>query len=86
MIFIIIFIGFLILSNMSSSSYHYRRHPFYHDYPNRHDVENPYFQRPLPYFSRNTEGGYQQFQREQSLFFTMLFLMALMAFLFYFHQ
>jgi hypothetical protein len=89
MIFIIILIGFLILNNMSFRSYSSRRHPFYNDYPYRQDFDNPYFHRPMPYFSPNTEGGYQQFHREntrQSLRFTLLFLLALIAFLFYLHS
>lgn len=93
MIFIIILIGFLIFANMSPRSMRHRRHPYFHDYPPSygHDVEYPSrFYRDEPYFQRhlpiNTEGGYHQFQRQQTqqgFYYTLLFLVVVIAFLLY---
>jgi hypothetical protein len=93
MIFIIFFIGFLLITNMSQRSNRSRRHFFHNDFPPppygfNGGYSYPYFHREMPFNGQNTEGGYQQFQREQrqqSMYYTLLFLMGLIALLFYLH-
>jgi hypothetical protein len=105
MIYIFIFIGFLLIANMSQRTSRSRRQFFHNDFPSPPYGFNggypiyrdtPYFHHEIPYNGQNTygtsrnnrEGGYQQFQREkrqQSLYYTMLFLLGLIAFLIYWH-
>jgi hypothetical protein len=99
MFLILILIGFLIIVNMIENALFQRKQDKTQPPPHPHygfDVDNLYYQGPLPYrnkdfLQKNTskeeeDSKRRKKQSQQGVFYTLLFVLGLIALLLYFHN